>query len=975
MVKRFKKILGFLLCVVMVVLLMPASSATATGNNDGNLENAEALDVDLENVEELDGDLSSTTFQSLLTNEASTPSATIFGTPELGSDDPLWAQTKEYLINKSTVPDDTRPHATGTVRILWDYNYLYARVVVEDSNLYLGPGGDHQYDSLEFYVGTGVRGANQWRVSATGVFSGQSDPGRAAWTKITDTGYIVEMRIPKRTLTMQEGMFTFEVYINNSTEKGGDRYEVVSCFGDPDAAYNSDTTYRNSLNLSSAYAVDTRFSITTMAGPGGRITPNAPGDVLRVAEGSDKEFAVIPDYGKIVDTVTVDGENTTLSDGTYTFSNVIANHTIQVTFRNDPVAKLLPFIVWNDNFARGEYTTAVIIDLGEGNAAVGSKLNPDLFTVSGMNTTLNGSSVTFEGTRKITRVYANDEPKVRGYLGPVSNSPDYQAGLESGRYIVVEFEFYTEGGGTTTLDGSSNSTNQVYSIVQNGELVLTEGSPLSYVVFEQEKVVNPILDKFTTPTGYSVNRALYLHKDENGEVSQGLPLYVYTHGMGRGGTNAAQDQKAAMKSANGSVALMKKIEENPSKYASHILNISYNGISTPSTANVKKVIDELVASGAVDLNRIYLAGFSWGGQYTNSLVNEYPGFFAAAAPMSPVSGSPNASTNDAHKDLAYWMFINAYNVGGYQTNLNSFISTNMPKMTNARASRFESNEALTWPYIQFDQPNQRPNQNNTPALGDQVAHEVEAAVLYNQITMGTWSIAPIAQSSNLSAWNNDYTDVFDWMFAQKKTYVSSAPVGFSATAGVGQVTLGWSAPADDGGNAILGYKVWYGDLTPVTLDAEVTEYTFTGLTIGQGYTFKIVAVNAKGDSAEMSAAATPSYNFKGFLQPINNQDIYNTVKAGSAIPIKFSLTGNHGLDIFFDATYPKTIDGEYDSEACYDDIGTTIDSAGKSGLSYDALTDQYTYVWKTDKSWAGKSKTLLVKFKDGITYTVKFIFK
>ena len=204
------------------------------------------------------------------------------------------------------------------------------------------------------------------------------------------------------------------------------------------------------------------------------------------------------------------------------------------------------------------------------------------------------------------------------------------------------------------------------------------------------------------------------------------------------------------------------------------------------------------------------------------------------------------------------MFINAYNVGGYQTNLDSFISTNMPNMTNARASRFESNEALSWPYVQYDQPNQRPNPDNTPALGDQVAHEVEAAVLYNQITMGTWSIAPIAQSSNLPAWNNDYTDVFDWMFAQKKPHVPSAPGSFSATAGSKQVTLSWAAPVDDGGSAILGYKVWYNDESPVTLDAAATEYTFSGLTNGQGYTFKIVAVNAKGDSAEMSVMATPS---------------------------------------------------------------------------------------------------------------------
>ncbi|WP_317966653.1 S-layer homology domain-containing protein [Paenibacillus sp. CCS19] len=765
----------------------------------------------------------------------------------------------EHPINKSTVPDDPRPHATGTARILWDHDYLYARVVVKDGNLYQGAGGDHTYDSLEFYVGNGSSGSNQWRVSSTGVFSGQAAPGRAAWTQITDTGYIVEMRIPKRTLTLEEGKLTFEVYINNSTDKGGDRYEVVSSFGAPDTGYSSDAAFRDSLQLSAANEADNRFSITATAGSGGTITPNPPGDVLRLAKGSSKQFTFTPNYGKIVDTVMVDGNAVTLSaDGTYTFTNIEADHTILVTFKNDPDAKQLPFIVWNDNFARGEYTTAVIIDLGDGKAALGSALNPGLFAVSARNTTLSGDAVTFEGTRKITRVYANDKPKVRGYKGAVSNSPDYQEGLASGRYIVVELEFYTESGGNTTLDGTSNSTKQVYNIVQNDEISLTDGSSLRNVVFEQDKVVNPILDKFTTPTGDSVNRALYLHKDDNGNVVQRLPLYVYTHGMSRGGTNSETDPKAAMKSANGSVALMKKMEENPQKYASHILNISYNGTSTPSTANVKKVIDELVASGAVDPNRIYAAGFSWGGQYTNTLVNAYPGFFAAAAPMSPVSGSPNASTNDAHAKLAYWMFINANNTGIYQTNLATYISTNMPAMTNARASRFESNEALTWPYNQYDQPGQRPNPAITPPLPDYVAHEVEAAVLYNQITMGTWSIAPTAQSSNLPAWNNDYTDVFDWMFAQRKTDGPAAPSDFKATAGDGQVALSWKAPTDDGGSAISGYKVWYGSVTLVTLGAAETQYTFTGLTNDQAYTFKIVAINAKGEGAESRATATPS---------------------------------------------------------------------------------------------------------------------
>src|SRR5690606_20171339 len=160
-------------------------------------------------------------------------------------------------------------------------------------------------------------------------------------------------------------------------------------------------------------------------------------NVMRVEPGSDITFTVIPDNGKIVDAVTVDGEAVTIADdNTFSLTNISADHKVQVTFTDDSAADQLPFIVWNDNFASGEYTTALIIDLGEGQEALGSALHPDLFDVSARNTTLVDDLVVFEGPRNVSRVYANNEPKVRGYLGKVHNSPDYQDGLASGRYIV-----------------------------------------------------------------------------------------------------------------------------------------------------------------------------------------------------------------------------------------------------------------------------------------------------------------------------------------------------------------------------------------------------------------------------------------------------------------------------------------------------------------------------------------------------------
>jgi len=72
----------------------------------------------------------------------------------------------------------------------------------------------------------------------------------------------------------------------------------------------------------------TNFTITATAGPGGSISP--PG-VVSVPEGGSKTFTIAPNTGYQIADVQVDGR----SEGpvpTYTFTNVIASHTIHATF-------------------------------------------------------------------------------------------------------------------------------------------------------------------------------------------------------------------------------------------------------------------------------------------------------------------------------------------------------------------------------------------------------------------------------------------------------------------------------------------------------------------------------------------------------------------------------------------------------------------------------------------------------------------
>ena len=131
------------------------------------------------------------------------------------------------------------------------------------------------------------------------------------------------MRIPKRDLTLEPGgKLTFEVYINNSTENGGDRYEVVSAFGDPDAGFNSDASFRDSVKLILSRMKRTPDILNHHLDGIGR---HHHAERTRQCDENGKRrrrspLPLTPDHGKIVDTVTVDGEAVTLSADDNTFS-------------------------------------------------------------------------------------------------------------------------------------------------------------------------------------------------------------------------------------------------------------------------------------------------------------------------------------------------------------------------------------------------------------------------------------------------------------------------------------------------------------------------------------------------------------------------------------------------------------------------------------------------------------------------------
>lgn len=142
--------------------------------------------------------------------------------------------------------------------------------------------------------------------------------------------------------------------------------------------------------------------------------------------------------------------------------------------------------------------------------------------------------------------------------------------------------------------------------------------------------------------------------------------------------------------------------------------------------------------------------------------------------------------------------------------------------------------------------------------------------------------------------------------------------------------------------------------------------------IGQK-TFAVEAVDRAGNVASESKNYSVIYDFGGFFSPVDNPDMLNRVQAGSAIPVKFSLSGDQSLDVFA-VGYPRSQQIECDSTAPVDKIEQTV-TAGDSGLYYDASLDQYTYVWKSARAWSGTCRQLVMKLNDGTVHRANFKFR
>jgi alpha-tubulin suppressor-like RCC1 family protein len=184
-----------------------------------------------------------------------------------------------------------------------------------------------------------------------------------------------------------------------------------------------------------------------------------------------------------------------------------------------------------------------------------------------------------------------------------------------------------------------------------------------------------------------------------------------------------------------------------------------------------------------------------------------------------------------------------------------------------------------------------------------------------------------------------------------------------------------TVPATVAGGAVVNWSdIHASDAVDGTLLVTCTPASGTFFASGTTtVTMSVTDAHNNFSTGTFSVTVTPLvYNWSGFFQPVDNLPCFNVAKAGRAIPVKFSLGGNMGLQIFASG-YPMVVKTTEGTTATEDLVEQTA-TASVSGLTYDAASGQYTYVWKTDKSLAGTCQTLQLKLADGSVHCANFKF-
>ena len=227
--------------------------------------------------------------------------------------------------------------------------------------------------------------------------------------------------------------------------------------------------------------------------------------------------------------------------------------------------------------------------------------------------------------------------------------------LDAGQYLTLELEHSYLGNGF--MNGSSTLSFSM-STWMNSPIELDHEVTIGDRYYAQGNIINVLEDEFSYETSTSeLNYRLFT--PENAETSEPMPLIIWLHGMGEGGSdnrvqiignkacNLASDEIQAYFGGAYVAA-----PQCPDYWAG-----GFNfGTRSPYVDAMISLIEEVIANNNIDPNRVYIGGCSMGGYMTWQTILAAPDMFAATFPVCAAYTPTEADAQKiAESGLPVWV--------------------------------------------------------------------------------------------------------------------------------------------------------------------------------------------------------------------------------------------------------------------------------------------------------------------------------
>ena len=188
--------------------------------------------------------------------------------------------------------------------------------------------------------------------------------------------------------------------------------------------------------------------------------------------------------------------------------------------------------------------------------------------------------------------------------------------------------------------------------------------------------------------------------------------------------------------------------------------------------------------------------------------------------------------------------------------------------------------------------------------------------------------------------NINYSNIENWL---QITYgVPLPPTNLAATAvSPSQINLSWTAPSDNGGSAITGYKIERstdgGSTWPTVVNiGNTTSYSDTGLVHSTTYTYRVSAINSAGTGSPSNTATATTFN----TVPSSPLGLTATPTSSSQINLSWSAPADNGGTLINGYKIERSTNGGVSWSTLVANTTNTSTTYSDTGLS---TAKTYTY--------------------------------